>query len=92
MCVFFFVRFCFELFRTEKTFSIYVRIIFETQKQCLIHFGIMFELNKNFGIIFEPEAHFDFVFAITGAIATVIFTTLARFVATSEKSCFGNIP
>jgi hypothetical protein len=43
----------------------------------------MFELNKNFGIIFEPEAHFDFVFAITGAIATVIFTTLAGFVATS---------
>ena len=34
-------------------------------------------------IIFEPEAHFDFVFAITGAIATVIFATLAGFVATT---------
>ena len=36
---------------------------------------------------FFAEAHVDFVYAITGAIATVIFATLARFVA-----CFGNIP
>ena len=82
-CVFFFFSILFRIISNRKTFSIYVRIIFETQKQCSIHFRIMFELKKNFGIIFESEAHFDFVFAITGAIATVIFATLAGFVATS---------
>ena len=70
-------------FRTEKAFSIDFRIMFESQKQVSNYFRNIFELRPIFWIIFELEAHFDFVFPITSAIATVILATLARFVATS---------
>jgi hypothetical protein len=82
---FFFVVFVFfsNYFRTEKAFSIDFRIMFESQKQVSNYFRNIFELRTIFWIIFELEAHFDFVFPITSAIATVILATLARFVATS---------
>ena len=40
-------------------------------------------------LFFRLEIPFEFVFALTGAIATVICATLAGFVATGKKSCFG---
>ena len=76
-------RFFSNYFRTEKAFSIDFRIMFESQKQVSNYFRNIFELRPIFWIIFELEAHFDFVFPITSAIATVILATLARFVATS---------
>ena len=83
---------CFSnYFRTEKTltFSIYLQIICSNpKKQFSIYiFELFSKLRKKMWTISDPEAHVDFVYAITGAIATVIFATLARFVA-----CFGNIP
>jgi hypothetical protein len=70
-----FFRFLSNYFRTEKAFSIYFRIIFDSQKQ----FSTFFRIKKDFLKKIEPEAPFDFLFAITGA-------TLARVVATSFKS------
>ena len=61
------------------SFFHFFEIIFEPKNI----FNLFSNPENNFRFIFEPEAHFDFVFAITGAIATVIFATLAGFVATT---------
>ena len=62
----FFFRFCSKYFRSEKSYSIYFRIIFGSQKQFI-----------------SFSNYFRITFRIGGAIATVIFATLAGFVATS---------
>ena len=76
---FFFLDFFSNYFRTEKTFSIYFRIICQSQ----IRFSIYFRIKNKIEFILRTWSTFGFVFAITGAIAAVIFATLAKFVATS---------
>ena len=82
ICVFFsvlFSMFFLQLFSSRKNmfdlFSVYFRIA----RASFNLFSNYFRMRKN-RIVSKPEA---FVLAITSAIATVIFATLAGFVATS---------
>ena len=82
-CVFSFFSILFRIISNQRNMFNLCSNYFWNTKTMFNSCSNYFRIKNNFGIMFEPEAHFDFVFAITGAIATVIFATLAGFVATS---------
>ena len=88
----FFVRFfCFvftNYFRTKIQKNIF-ELFFESRKQFSICCGIVFEWDI-FSIFFELETPFDFAFAITSAIATVILRPWQDLLQQAKGHVFAN--